>query len=159
VSLDIVVRPYRLPDDVEALVRIYDEGEQYHRTIEPEPQIIPYEISMARRRFESMRLDPQRALLVAEVDGAVVGFVEATMRREELSGFVGAWVDELNVATAWWGRGIGTRLLAEVERWALGNGAMSIALDTMETNARARRLYEHLGFRTRAVVMSKRLAR
>jgi ribosomal protein S18 acetylase RimI-like enzyme len=159
VVLDIRVRPYRLPADIEALVRIYEDSEDYHERIDPDPPLVPRSVDASRRRFEQMQLDPQRALLVAEVDGAVVGLVEATMRRDESNGFVGAYVNELAVAAEWRGHGIGTRLLAEVERWGLDNGALAMALDTLVTNADARRLYERLGFHVRAVVLGKRLPR
>jgi ribosomal protein S18 acetylase RimI-like enzyme len=159
VALDIRVRPYRLPADMDALVRIWEDSEDHHEAIDPQPPLVPRSIEATRRRFEQLKVDPQRALLVAEVDGAVVGLAEATLRRDESNGFVGAYVNELAVASGWRGRGIGTRLLAEVEQWGRDNGALAMALDTLVTNAGARRLYERLGFRVRAVVMGKRLPR
>jgi ribosomal protein S18 acetylase RimI-like enzyme len=159
VAASIVVRPYRLPADAEALVRIFDESWQHHEDIDPKPRMVPRSLDVIRRRFAAIVPDPDRALLVAEVDGEVVGLAEARMRRDESSGFVGAYVEELAVTVAWRGRGVGTRLMAEVERWARQHGARSVALDTMETNAGARRLYERLGYTTRAVIMAKRFDR
>lgn len=155
----ITVRPYRLPDDAEALSVVYAESEQYHRDIDDLPPLIPpLGIAYARQRFAKLKTDDtERALLVAEVDGAVVGHVEATMRRDEAAGFVGTYVDELAVSVPWRGRGVGTALMAAVEEWARGKGALSIALDHLHTNDGAHRLYERLGLRTRGMIMEKRL--
>jgi len=157
---DIRVRPYRLPDDVEALARIYEDSEEYHETIDVEPPPVPHSMETSRRRFAAMRPGGADVLwLCAEVDGTVVGLAEAAMRRDEHNGFAGTYVNELAVAAGWRGRGIGTRLLDEVERWARDHGAMGLALDTFVDNQGARRLYERRGFRVRAVVMGKRLPR
>lgn len=153
------VRPYALPADAEALSRVFASSEQYHRDIDDMPPLIPpLDIAYARQRFAAMQTDdPDRALLVAEVDGEVVGHVEARMRRDEAAGFTGAYVEELAVAPEWRGRGAGTVLMDAVEEWARGRGAMSIALDHFHTNEGAHRLYDRLGFRVRGLIMEKRL--
>jgi len=155
----VVVRPYRMPDDLEGLSEVFASSEQYHRDIDDMPPLIaPLDVAYARQRFAAMKLDdPDRLLLVAEVDGAVVGHVEATMRRDEAAGFVGTYVDELAVAPQWRGRGAGTVLMAAVEEWARGKGSLSVALDHFHTNEGAHRLYERLGFVVRGVIMEKRL--
>jgi GNAT superfamily N-acetyltransferase len=111
----------------------------------------------ARQRFAKLSPDDKRLLLLAEVDGDVVGLVEATMRRDDEAGFAGAYVDELAVAASWRGRGVGMLLMGEVDAWALGNGAMSVALDHLHTNEGAHRLYARLGYAVRGVIMEKRL--
>ncbi|HXA27579.1 MAG TPA: GNAT family N-acetyltransferase [Candidatus Angelobacter sp.] len=155
----LTVRPYRLPDDAEALSRIFADSEEYHRAIDDLPPLIPpVGIDYARQRFATMKPDdPERCLLVAEVGGEVVGHVEAIMRRDEAAGFTGTYVDELAVSPSWRGRGVGTALMAAVEEWARGKGALSVALDHLHTNEGAHRLYERLGFRTRGVIMERRL--
>lgn len=155
----VVVRPYRLPEDAEALSRVFASSEQYHRDIDDLPPLIPpIGMEYARRRFAEMRTgDPEHLLLAAEVDGAVVGHVEARMRRDEAAGFVGAYVEELAVAPEWRGRGVGTALMAAVDEWARGRGAMSVALDHFHTNEGAHRLYSRLGFQVRGIIMEKRL--
>lgn len=44
------------------------------------------------------------------------------------------------------GRGIGTHLLDRLKRYARENGYSSVRLDVIDTNSRARRLYERHGF-------------
>jgi len=155
----VVVRPYRLPEDAEALSRVFASSEQYHRDIDDMPPLIPpIGIEYARQRFAAMRTDDaEQLLLVGEVDGEVVGHVEARMRRDEAAGFVGTYVEELAVAPEWRGRGVGTVLMAAVFEWARGKGALSVALDHFHTNEGAHRLYERLGFQVRGVIMERRL--
>jgi ribosomal protein S18 acetylase RimI-like enzyme len=59
----------------------------------------------------------------------------------------GVWrVEILAVAESARGRGIGTALLREVVRDARESGASAITLEVVDTNGRARLLYESVGF-------------
>lgn len=153
----LLVRPYRLPGDVEALVRIYEDSYAHYLSIETEPPIVAHTLEHTRRRFARLSLDADRCLLVALASDEIVGLIEARMVRNPDNGFAGAYVEQVSVATAWRGRGVGTRLMHEVEQWAMSQGAVSVALDTLLANEGARRLYERLGYVSRAVVMEKRL--
>jgi GNAT superfamily N-acetyltransferase len=157
----VVVRPYRLPEDAEALSRVFAASAEYHRDIDDMPPLIaPLGMDYARQRFAAMRTDDsEHLLLVAEAGGEVVGHVEARMRRDEAAGFTGTYVEELAVAPEWRGRGVGTALMAAVDEWARGKGALSVALDHFHTNEGAHRLYERLGFHVRGIIMEKRLQR
>ncbi|MHB1133470.1 MAG: GNAT family N-acetyltransferase [Chloroflexota bacterium] len=55
-------------------------------------------------------------------------------------------VAHLAVAEGWRGRGVGTRLLAEVFAIARARGCTAVRLRVLDTNLGARRLYERLGF-------------
>jgi ribosomal protein S18 acetylase RimI-like enzyme len=56
-------------------------------------------------------------------------------------------IETLAVAAEARGQGIGTRLLNEAERHAREHGYAVLSLDVVDTNLRARQLYERLGFR------------
>jgi ribosomal protein S18 acetylase RimI-like enzyme len=56
-------------------------------------------------------------------------------------------IETLAVAAEVRGQGIGTRLLTEAERYAREHGYAVLSLDVVDTNLRARQLYERLGFR------------
>jgi ribosomal protein S18 acetylase RimI-like enzyme len=156
-ALDIAVRPYRLPDDIEGLARVFLDSARYHEEIDDLPPLMsPATMEYARTRFARIKPDDKRGLFVAEVDGEVVGHIEVSMRRDDDAGFVGAYVEELAVAEAWRGRGVGTRLMAHGEKWAQDNGARSIMLDHLHTNAGAARLYERLGYGRRGILLGKR---
>jgi ribosomal protein S18 acetylase RimI-like enzyme len=51
------------------------------------------------------------------------------------------------VQPAWWGQGIGSRLMVEAMGYFEQAGARHITLNTQEENERAQRLYDRFGFR------------
>jgi GNAT superfamily N-acetyltransferase len=73
---------------------------------------------------------------VAEVDGAVAGFVMV----------VGDEVEQVYVSAAHRGSGIAATLLAEAERLVAAGGHHRAWLAVVEGNARARRFYERGGW-------------
>lgn len=88
--------------------------------------------------------DHSRSLL-AEIDGAPVGLLGAAgssvpRLRHSADVYIGALRD-------YWGRGIGSALLAEVLTWAPSVGISRLALFVMKGNVRAIALYQRLGFR------------
>ena len=78
--------------------------------------------------------------LVAEEDARVVGVIMGAWDGRR------GWLHHLAVAEAYRGRGIGTALLAEVERRLKGKGCLKVNLLVHRTNTGARCLYEHLGY-------------
>ena len=87
-----------------------------------------------RRRFDAA-FDPDRLAVVA-VEREPVG----TLRVERRPGEV--FLAAIEVAPAWQGRGIGTRLILDVVE---GAGRLPVALRVLKANP-ARALYERLGF-------------
>ena len=90
---------------------------------------------------------PPEAHLVAEVNGAVVGYVlvkPSTPLKENahVSGIAG-----LAVAPEARGMGVASALLAAAERHARDHGARKLSLRVLSSNDAALRLYERLGFR------------
>ena len=84
------------------------------------------------RAWVAETLLPSTETWVAEADGEVVGFIS-----------LGAdAVEQLYVAPAWTGRGIGSRLLELSQRMRPGG----LSLWTFQVNAGARRFYEGHGF-------------
>ncbi|NBJ09318.1 GNAT family N-acetyltransferase [Microvirga arsenatis] len=93
-----------------------------------------------RNRFvETQPLEPADTRIVAIRDGTVVGFLD----------LVGSHVSNLFVDPQHQGQGIGTALMAEAERWAVGD----LTLSVFTLNPDARRLYERLGFEVEGVKM------
>jgi RimJ/RimL family protein N-acetyltransferase len=83
--------------------------------------------------------------LLAEIDGVPVGIL----------GAVGSSIPRLRhaadvyigVLRSYWGRGVGSALLAEALVWAPNAGISRLELFVMKDNVRAIALYERLGFR------------
>jgi RimJ/RimL family protein N-acetyltransferase len=83
-------------------------------------------------------------LLVALVDGHIVGFLSATggeRNRLRHSALVA-----LGVLRAYWSRGAGSALLGNVIAWAPGAGIKRLELTVHVSNERAFRLYRRHGF-------------
>lgn len=135
------------------------------------PEDVPGMLAVDREAFEPFwRLDAETLRRALDEDayvlvarwGAVVGYLTADVWEER------AHVVRLAVAPAFQGRGVGTRLMAELFRRMGGGGAgastsrrssfdlrevgggalvREVTLNTQETNLRSRLLYEGLGFR------------
>ena len=100
------------------------------------------------------------AVMVAEEDGAVVGFicVWARVPPDDPSEVrFSAHVSDLVVLPAWRGRGIGRALLARGEAYARSRGAERLRIGVLAKNEDARRLYAASGFREVYVLLTKPL--
>jgi ribosomal protein S18 acetylase RimI-like enzyme len=95
---------------------------------------------------------PDSLLLVAEDDGAIVGFLWGLVRQSaELPMHVPRrWlvVDMIGVAATHRGQGVGRALMAHAHEWAHGQGIFEAELTVWEFNQRAIAFYEELGYTT-----------
>lgn len=93
---------------------------------------------------EAIVADPKSALLVARLEGEVVGMTTVacydtlTARR--------GWVEDVAVSPAARGRGVGRALIAEAKAWARRNGVETLSLTSAPHREAARRLYQREGF-------------
>ena len=110
------------------------------------PELMSIRSSVRENALTSTTLDAadyERALTaegrgwVCEVDGRVVGFVDARPGHGDI------WA--LFVREAYEGRGIATALMDEAEAWMFAQGLEEIRLTTMP-GTRAERLYERRGW-------------
>lgn len=97
-----------------------------------------------------------RAVLVAEVDGRVAGFVTLGTRAH-FTGEIDAYVGELVVAAAAQSRGVGRSLVVAAEAWARERGLSRITLETGAANSAARAFYAALGFAEEDVRLTRTL--
>jgi len=78
---------------------------------------------------------------IAESEGAPMAFLSVTLEGDE------AKLNKLYVLPEHQGRGIGSVLLRHIESLVASRGAWSIWLQVNKQNERARRAYEHAGYR------------
>jgi len=97
--------------------------------------------------------DPGAILLVALEDGSPVGFVLAYELRRRHGHAVTLCIYEIEVDEARRRRGIGTRLLRELEALARERGVAEAFVLTETDNTAAMRLYESAGGSAEEVVM------
>lgn len=84
-------------------------------------------------------------ICVAEVDGAVVGYLSIELHKEETEYI---YLDDLSVLDGYQNLGIGTRLLEIAQQYGKDSGVLRIYLHVEKENEGALRLYRRLGYET-----------
>jgi ribosomal protein S18 acetylase RimI-like enzyme len=127
-----------------------------------DPGPAPVPATNTRQTLEKFRLDPQRgSAVVLEVEGHVCGYaLLVSCWSNELGGEV-CTIDELYVKPEYRSRQHATQLLEDltVGKWLPTSAVVALTLEVTPDNARARRLYERLGFRGRNINMRRSLTR
>jgi aminoglycoside 6'-N-acetyltransferase I len=92
---------------------------------------------------------PDRLVLVAREGEAVIGFAEASIRRDYVNGCetspVG-FVEGIYVTPEYRHRGIARALIGTIEQWTCGYGLTELASDARLGNADSHAMHEALGF-------------
>jgi ribosomal protein S18 acetylase RimI-like enzyme len=101
-------------------------------------------------------------LLVAELDGAVAGFVACLVERyvgpeEAPDSAVYGLVSDIAVSPAARRRGVGQALLAAAEAHARGRGMARLRVNVLSANEEARAAYRRFGFVPYTEELEKRL--
>ncbi|MGE3147418.1 MAG: N-acetyltransferase family protein [Pseudorhodoplanes sp.] len=97
--------------------------------------------------FAEMARDPNNRLLVAEMDGAVVGTLQVTfIRGLSRRGMRRALIEAVRVASDRRGAGIGARIVRAAIDLARAEGCGMVQLATDKRRKDAHRFYERLGF-------------
>ncbi|GAB6196199.1 N-acetyltransferase family protein [Lysobacter xanthus] len=86
------------------------------------------------------------AVIVAEVDDDLAGFIHVRQVRDYYTQSDIAHVSDVVVARFAEGRGIGRLLMAQAEQWARSRGHRLVQLYVLPENGPARGLYETLGY-------------
>ncbi len=123
---DVIVRPVQ-PADYGALVAL--DSPSFH--------------PRWRNSLESLRRwrESLPYFVVATATDAVVGYCYCSIEDQSHGHLI-----RVAVHPDWWGRGIGSRLMAEAMRYFQQAGVRYIALNTQEENKQAQRLYQRFGF-------------
>jgi len=102
-----------------------------------------------RRQIRYLVTRANGAALVAELDGAIAGYVMLLFNRATAH----ARVYSIAVDKTCRGRGIGAELLAAAEDTAVERGCVNIRLEVRTDNTAAIALYEHRGYRSFGTVL------
>lgn len=96
-------------------------------------------------------------VLVAEHEEQVVGMCTAQLLVSTAEGGLKAIIEDVAVAEEWRKQGIGAKLLAAIEQWALSQGAKRLDLLADKRNAQALSFYRQLGWgQTELVALQKK---
>jgi ribosomal protein S18 acetylase RimI-like enzyme len=155
---DVTLSPIRL-DQVDRLRELWLELHHQHRAVSPVPLVEDDEQSWQARRAVYRRwLGAGTAFgLLAEREGVPVGYAMCCLEAGPDDTFpVGdtyADLYSLSVSETLRGRGIGTRLLDEVDRELERRGIHDLRISVIAGNERAQRLYERRGLQVAEVVL------
>src|SRR5919201_4925439 len=136
--------PERIPD-LEPLWRALYE---HHRAIaEGVAGVRPFEDTWRQRRgqYEGWLSGDEAVLLIAERDGRAVGYAMLTAGAGAATWDLGervAEIETLSVLAEERGSGVGAALTEAGRRWAVEQGARTIAVGLAHTHVGARRFYE-----------------
>jgi ribosomal protein S18 acetylase RimI-like enzyme len=103
---------------------------------------------------------PGQIVFIAHVDGTAAGFITASLSSGSgplMQPMRFVRIGSVCVAERYWGNGIGRELVNLVQEWGIRQGAHDIRLAVWTFNAPAIRLYEEMGFETRAFEMGRPL--
>lgn len=110
------------------------------------PEEVSYTVEGEERFLRNVVESPDDCMLVCEVDGHIAGNCHLTfngrVKTRHLCGVA------IALRKAYWGQGIGSAMFREMETLArVREGVTHMELEFIEGNARARGLYEKMGFR------------
>lgn len=132
------------PDDVE-LLRFWDE--QPHTIASDPNDDWEWEIELHKN-------PAWREQLIAELDGRPIGFIQIIDPELEETHYWGEITPNLRAIDIWigdasdLGQGYGTQMMTlAIERCFRDPAVTAIVIDPLESNARARKFYERIGFR------------
>ncbi|MEQ1894970.1 MAG: GNAT family N-acetyltransferase [Planctomycetota bacterium] len=106
----------------------------------------PLAASELAPRLERVLGDPEHALLVADEDGVVLGWLHV-LEFHALTSSPSALVVGFVVAAAARGRGLGRALLTQAEAWARARGLVRMRLRARRERTAAHGFYRALGYR------------
>jgi len=136
--------------DVEALVPLLADLFSIEADFRPD-------VERQRRGLALLLAAPAQSLvLVAERGGEVVGMVTVQLVVSTAEGALSGLLEDMVVAPAARGRGIGRRLLEAAEGWTRERGATRLQLLADRENGPALRFYERMGWRGTRLVCLRR---
>lgn len=141
-----VVRPARPKDAKACLAVVWEATNERPRTLMTSPEEFwsPRQWRKHRRGWET-----DGVWLVAEVDGVICSSLGAERGKRPRERHVAEF--GITVGKAHRGIGVGRAMLEALEVWAAEVGVERIQLRVFDTNARARALYERMGYASEGV--------
>jgi len=110
------------------------------------------DIKLIAENCRNLLSEANSYILVAEIEGIVVGFVNFTTRKTILHRGLSGLIDELIVAKSYRGKGVGKQLLSSVIEKSRQLGCCEVEVSSEKTNAKAREFYRQCGFTERGVL-------
>ena len=167
--MNVVVREYR-DGDAAGIVQISRDNARYYAALAPDYFKIPDDegfIELVEKDGE-WRDAPENLALVAEVDGRVAGYLEASVRppletarwqaQRDLA-HARLAINFVGTADVFKRKGVATQLVEAAEEWGRAKGAVIAICDTYIDSPLSIPFWEQrMGYERRAVILRKPLA-
>ena len=132
------------PSDLPTIIGLLDDDEQSRGRELPGLPLDP----RYRAAFAAIAADPNQELIVAELDGTLVGTMQLTI----IPGiaFRGAWrgqIEAVRIASGLRGGGYGSRMIEWAVEHCRARGCRMVQLMSMNTRTDAHRFYERMGWK------------
>ena len=146
--MDIEIRSFQHTSDIGDIEGVRNLVKQQLTFIGYEPDQDDIETVLSN----AMKQESRAVIWVAYLQDKAVGIAFGNVCCGLESGGDYLWLNELYVAEEARAHGLGTHLLAEVQRWAKESGCTYLAMVTHPRNERAQNLYKAEGFELESLV-------
>src|SRR5215469_17016362 len=146
-----IIRPY-VEADRASVTHAIDELQRVEETAHPGTRRLGLDVAEAYLdRILQRAEERQGAVLVAEAEGRVVGFIAFRVNSHDSVTETPVYtrygyVSDIEIDKDWRGSGLAQRLLKAAERHFAGLGVERMRLSVLANNGRARRAYAKYGF-------------
>jgi GNAT superfamily N-acetyltransferase len=156
-------------DDAAGIVRLGQENSRYHVQLAPEHFRLPDEEGLVEfiENDREWREGPENLALVAEDDGVIAGYLEASLQRpDETARWQGQrdlseirlFINFVGTADAYKRQGVATKLVQAAEEWGRERSAVVALCDTFIDSPLSVPFWERrMGYERRAIIFRKRL--
>ncbi|MCW5198977.1 GNAT family N-acetyltransferase [Desulfobulbus sp. F4] len=138
------------PEDIPALVGLL-------RLLFSIEKDFVFNAAKQERGLRLLLANAQTAVIVAVQSGQVIGMCTGQLLISTAQGGLSALVEDVAVQPDHQGKGIGRRLVAAAEAWAVSQGASRIQLLADRNNAPALAFYQKMKFQTTAMICLRKM--
>jgi len=110
------------------------------------------DIKLIAENCRNLLSEANSYILVAEIEGIVVGFINFTTRKTILHRGLSGLIDEIIIAKGYRGKGIGKQLLSNAIEKNRRLGCCEVEVSTEKANTKAREFYRQCGFTERGIL-------
>lgn len=110
------------------------------------------DIKLIAENCQNLLSEANSHILVAEIEGAVVGFINFTTRKTILHRGLSGLIDEIIVAKSYRGKSLGKQLLSSAIEKSRQLGCCEVEVSTEKINVKAREFYRQCGFMERGLL-------
>ena len=117
-----------------------------------------FDAARQRRGLAMLLIQESAVVLVAEEAGQIIGMCTGQLTISTAEGGFALLVEDVEVAQAWHGRGVGRKLLAALEQWASSRKLGRLQLLADRNNTAALEFYRKLDWQpTELICLRRRL--